>query len=570
MIDRPWIMREQEQPLSGGGSSNIPPVISLLLSQRGYGTPAAQEEFLHPAYEQLADPFLYRQMRRAVDRIRTAIAKGEQITVYGDYDVDGITAAVILVEALQSVGAKVDWYIPERQSEGYGLNIAAIEKFHRQGTTVLLAVDCGTTNVAEVEAANALGLDVMIFDHHHQPAVLPPAYAIINPVLEGETYPEHGHSSGGVAFTAARALALTTSDDQLSNGLAPGWEKWLLDVAAISTIADMVPLRGENRILAMYGLLVLRKTRRPGLRALFDLIGTKLQEANEYAIGFQIAPRLNAAGRLQHASIALELLLTRNRRTAAALAADLDRINRDRQKLTELATSEALEQISAQGDQSAYVAFAAHWSPGILGLVAGRLTERFGRPVIVMTEQGDDVVGSGRSIHGVDIMEVFDRGQNHFRRYGGHPGACGFTLVAKERRQDFAVWFQAETIAILPPKKQPQPLVIDTILTLPEVTPGLLDALELAAPFGTGNDRPKFLIEQVTIERIQPAGSDGQHVRLDIVQHGTRSRAIGFRFGERIADLQPGQVIDVVVELSWNRWNGRQDPQLTMIDWRAV
>lgn len=569
MIARPWTT---PPPLTAPpfAVTGVPPILVSLLQRRGWITADAIADFLHPRYERLADPMLYRQMGEAVRMIADAVKQQTQITVYGDYDVDGITATAIMVETLTALGANVNWYLPERQSEGYGLNVAAVRRLHAAGTRLLITVDCGTTNVEEIRWAKDHEMTVLVFDHHHEPAILPPADAIINPVFQDETYPDRGQSSGGVAFTAARALTAAIPARQTGKKLPAGWEKWLLDIAAISTVADMVPLTGENRILATFGLKVLRKTRRPGLRALMDVIGTDISQADEYTIGYQIAPRLNAAGRLAHASVALHVLLTKNRQEATRLAGELDRINRERQQLTELATTEALEQVRAQGEQSAYVAFAAHWAPGILGLVAGRLTEHVGRPVVVMTEQGDDIVGSGRSISTVDIMGVFDQGAEHFRRYGGHPGACGFTLITKEQRVLFHEWFQSAAQAHIAPVQQQLPLTLDAEIRLADITNELLEGLERCAPYGTGNGRFRWLLKPVTIERLNTAGAKQQHLRCELQDGQRRAKAIAFRGAGRLNDVREGQAMACVVELSWNTWNGQREPQISILDWQAI
>lgn len=296
-------------------------------------------------------------------------------------------------------------------------------------------------------------------------------------------------------------------------------------------------------------------------------MGQEPQRVDEYTIGFQIAPRLNAAGRLHHASLALELLMTTDTETAHRLAAELHHVNGDRQKLTELAVSEALEQITAQGQQSTYVAFAPHWSPGIIGLVAGRLVERVWRPVLVMTENNGSIVGSGRSIPGFDIMAAMDAGREHFARFGGHPGACGFTLASVDGLVTFQSWWQGHIDKVLL-ETPAKPLHIDTVLSLADVTAETLTLIEQLAPYGIGNPRPKFLVDNVQVLSRDTVGGQGQHLRLVGRQGDRQAKFIGFRFGADAAELLPGQNIDLVVEASWNVWNGRREPQLKMIDWR--
>ncbi len=549
--------------------AEITPLVGRILWQRGFHTPEAIQRLLHPRYIDLPDPSRYRQLDQAVARLIQAIQQREQITVFGDYDADGICATAIVVETLTALGAHVDWYLPDRLAEGYGLNSAAIETIARQGTRLLITVDCGTTNLGEIAHAHTLGLEVIVLDHHQAPAELPATLAIINPHVPGQTYPFSGHSSGGVGFTLMRGLLAASGQGQaLGRPLGPGWEKWLLDLVAISTVADLMPLQGDNRLLVHFGLQVLRKTRRPGLQALARVMGTNLTTADEVTIGYQIAPRLNAAGRLLHAGGALRLLLEQDLRAADQLASDLDRLNAERQKLTELAMTEALEQVAGQGDQAGYVAFAPHWSPGIIGLVAGRLAERVWRPVLVMTANGDSIVGSGRSIPGFDLTAHLRLGQDHFERFGGHAGACGFTLAASSGRQAFVEWFQASVQPALDPDQTTKTLAVDTLAELSELSPAALDQLEVLGPFGVAHPRPRLLIAGVTLVEVATVGKTGQHLRLVGQQGHQATKFIGFGLGPRAVEVVMGQRLDLVVEASWNEWNGRREAQLKIIDWR--
>lgn len=570
-MNKTWTVGENAPDEFHQQFPDLPPIIRQVLWRRGLTSPADVATFLQPDYQRLADPFLFGQMRTAVDLFMNAITAHRRITLYGDYDADGVTATAVMFEALQALGAEVTWYLPERLAEGYGLRTDVIEQLAHQGTAVLVTIDCGTTNVEEIARAKALGLQVIVLDHHHQPANLPAADAIMNPVFANERYPWRGLSSAGVAFTVVRALLQATTNGQtIGHPLPAGWEKWLLDLVAISTVADMMPLRGENRILVRFGLMVLRKTKRPGLRALFEIMGTQVEQADEYTIGFQLGPRINAAGRLHHASLALRLLLTKNSAEAHQLAEQLQGINTDRQRLTELAVVEALEQIQAAGEVPAYAAFASHWSPGILGLVAGRLVEKVWRPVVVMTENDGQVVGSGRSIPGVDIMKIMDRGREYFARYGGHPGACGFTLANPNRRQAFQAWWQTQVGQALGQARLEKVLSIEGQAQLKDFSPAALDFLESLGPYGIDHPRPIFLIGQSALQSLALAGAQQQHLRLVIVQDQVSVKCIGFRLGVRASSLTPGQRLDVVVEASWNIWRHQKEPQFKIIDLRPT
>lgn len=548
---------------------HLPPLIQAVLWRRGVITADQVKDFLQPQYERLGDPFLFKQMRRAVDRILVAIEKKEQIMIYGDYDADGVTSTAIVYEGLRVFGADMHWYLPERLTEGYGLNTKAMDQFAQAGTKLLITVDCGTSNHEEITHAKKLGIETIVLDHHHQPEELPPAVAIINPVFSAETYPFRGLSSAGVAFALIRAIIQATDNGQsLGLSLSVGWEKWLLDLTAISTVADMMPLRGENRLLVRYGLLVLRKTKRPGLRALFGIMGNAIEQADEYSIGFMIAPRLNAAGRLHHASLALQLLLTTDSHEAQRLAEQLQAINQDRQRLTELAVAEAMEQVTPERQTAALAVFAPHWSPGILGLIAGRLADRLWRPVVVMAENDGQIVGSGRSIPGVDIMAVMDDGRDHFARYGGHPGACGFTLSSLAGRQTFSTWFEQRMESAWEPATAMKTLEIDSRASIEDFQAEVLDALEALGPYGMEHRRPLFVVEGVTVAEAGTVGAEGKHLRLRLRTDSAEQRAIGFRLGSRLTEVPAGAKIDVVVEASWNEWQGRREPQLKIIDLR--
>ncbi len=546
-----------------------PRIAQLVLWRHQLASPEAIRDFLEPEYSHLADPFLFKQMHVATDRIIKAITEHEPITVYGDYDADGVTSTAVVVEALRALGANVSWYLPERLSEGYGLNVQAMKSFAEQGTKVLVTVDCGTSNVEEINTAKSLGLDVIVLDHHHQPAELPPADAIINPVFPKETYPFRGLSSAGVAFALVRALVIATNNgEKIGKPQTPGWEKWLLDLVAISTVADMMPLHGENRILVRFGLMVLRKTKRPGIRALFAVMGSQLDRADEHTIGYHLAPRINAAGRLHHASLALELLLSTDPAIAQQLAEQLQGINQDRQQLTEMATAEALEQVEVSPHPAAATAFAPHWSPGILGLVAGRLADRLWRPVLVMSENDGEIIGSGRSVPGVNIMSVMDDGREFFLRYGGHPGACGFTLVSPDKREAFEGWFRERMAKEWEPSASTKTLELVGRAALQDFSPDALDFLDQLGPYGMENIRPLFAIEKARVQRVDAVGSDGQHIRLTISDGNESRQCIGFRFGTRRNEFPIGEHIDLAVEATWNIWQGRKQPQLRIIDVR--
>jgi len=544
-------------------------LLAAVLWRRGWHEVTAVKDVLRPSYtDHLSDPFLFSNMRVAVDRVIKAIQSNERIVIHGDYDADGVTSTVLLTDALRRLGGQVDWYVPDRFTEGYGLHLETMEKLAAAGTTLLMTVDCGTSNTVEVARARALGIDVIILDHHQPPPERPDAI-MINPVVPTETYPFRGFSSAGVAFTFLRALLQVTDNGRTLGHEKPrGWEKWFLDLAAISTVADLMPLRGENRVIVRHGLAVLRQTQRPGLRALLSRIGATGPAITEQTIGFHIAPRINAAGRLRHASTAVKLLLTADPIEAQQLVDELEQINSDRQRLTSAATDEAWEAVRDLADDPGHALFAPHWSPGVLGLVAGRLAEKVWKPVIVMTELDGQIVGSARSIIGVNIMSIMSQGKKYFARYGGHAGASGFTLNPGQR-EAFQAWF-VETLRQTDLPKALRPLEIDADVRLSQINASAVTALDQLAPYGVEHPRPVILCRGVRCIEKSLVGADGQHLRIKAEQDGQRMTIIGFRHGVNQLLVSPGERFDAVVEPSWNTWNGRTDIQLRLIDLQSA
>jgi single-stranded-DNA-specific exonuclease len=537
---------------------------------RGFTTQAAIDEFLEPDYgDDLHDPFLFRQMERAVDRIITAIEKNERIVVYGDYDADGVSGAAILTTTLEKLGAQVGVYIPYRQTEGYGLNVPAVESLHAEGYRLLITNDCGITSAQEVDRANELDMDVIISDHHHEPPQLPKAYAILNPKVAGESYPFSDLCGTGVSFKLAYALLLRTNyGETLKRVLPAGWEKWLLDLVAIATIADMMPLRGENRTLVSYGLRVLRKTQRPGLRALFDVMRCDAKSADTETIGFQIAPRLNAAGRLDHANAAYRLLVTDDDAEARTLAADLEAKNRERQQLTEQVVNGAIEQVGDPGDRPLIAAYSPDWPIGVLGLAAGKLTNRFHRPALVMGQSNGEILGSGRSIPAFNIIEGIEAVRDQFlSKAGGHSQACGFTLKKNDDREAFVAALAQLAGASLEGKSLTPEMTIDAALEAKEVNWKLLEVVETLAPYGQTMPRPVFAIRDVEVMSAMAVGRDQRHLRLTIrSKDGTIQKTIGFSFGEELAKLPVGRIISLAVEVGADEWNGERRLQLKIHD----
>ena len=551
----------------------IPATVLQLLYDRGLTTQQQIDEFLHPDYSRdIHDPYLFNQMPTAVDALYQAREKQAKLAIFGDYDADGVCGSAILHQvftllnfACPPLGWDFVTYLPDREKEGYGLNAAAIKNLADQGVKLIITVDCGISNVADIELANSLGLRVIITDHHHVPAKIPPAIAIIHPGWD-KNYPFKNLAGGGVAFKVAQAL-IRDPRSKIPTGQGQASEKWLLDLAAISTVADMVPLLGENRTIVKYGLIVLAKTKNLGLTKLMAAAAINQEKADAITIGWQIAPRINAAGRMDHANTAYELLTTTNVEQAIVLAGQLNKRNTERQAITEKLFNEAKQQLGeVTPDQPVLVAVGQNWNPGIIGLVASKLTQEFARPSLVLSDQGgDSYIASGRSIKDFDLIAALDKFKDYFLRYGGHAGAAGFSL-AKAKLEDFKMAFSAYAAQVLAGSTFSPTLMIDQELTLEQVNWDLVEHLEQFKPFGENNYKPRFLLKNLEVVTAEAIGADKTHLRLLVDQGQKREKIICFGFANVCADLRPGDQIDAVCELGINQWNGNREIQLSLID----
>ena len=566
----------------------LPRAAASLLYHRGLRTQETIDEFLHPEYsEHVHDPFLFRDMNRAVARLNQAMKNGEKIVIYGDYDADGVSAAVILASLFRALGYDLfESYLPHRDTEGYGLNAPAIEKLAGGGAKVLITCDCGISNRAEVTLANKLGLDVIITDHPSIPAELPPAYAVIHPKVPGETYPDQTLSGGGVAFKLAQGILREheKTHERLGRGERhEAFEKWLLDLVAISSVADMVPLTGESRTLTKYGLIVLNKTKRIGLQKL--LLEAKLMDEETGAmkrvldadtIGFHIAPRINAAGRMNHANVAYNLLITENPIEAINLAFELNQNNLERQRLTEEYVAEAREQLERAGkDSPVLFVHSARWPTGVVGLIAGRIKEIYSKPTIAMTQKGHELMGSGRSIDGFNMIAALQEMPGYFNKFGGHPMACGFTLASPEKLENFKSELNKLFAVKTKDLDTTQSLIVDAALALEDVDWDLYGTLDAFKPFGQANPRPRYVAERLKVIRLEPVGKQSRHLRFQLAGPSRKVRkAIGWNLcgGDGGTDwskaLKPGDFIDIVFEVDVNEWNGNRELQLTVADLR--
>lgn len=558
----------------------LPNLVLQLLWNRNLRTQHDIDEFLNPDYHQdIHDPFLFRHMQRAVDRLFRAIEKQEKIVVHGDYDADGVSASVILTTTLRILGATVDIFLPHRETDGYGLNMRTVDKLAAEGTNVIITCDCGISNVQEIAHAADLGIDVIITDHHQEPVILPErAYAMIHPKIIGETYPWKGLAGGGVAFKLAQGLLKThaTNNATLPNGEKhEAFEKWQLDMVAISSVADMVPLLGETRTLVRYGLMVLEKTRRTGLRRLMKGAGIINHDGTPRRsmitasdIGFKIAPRINAAGRMHHASAAFHLLMEDDDERAKELALALNDNNTARQEITAELVEAARTYIreTAQENDAVIIVTGDNFSAGLVGLIASKIKDEFYKPTIVLARQGESYVGSGRSTLEFNMIEGLQKIPHCFEKFGGHPQACGFTLKhglpVDTLKQELSCIVRETIPANIIPT-----LPIDAEVQLEEITWDLYDILEKFEPFGVGNPEPRYVARGCEVVSVEPVGANGKHTRLHL-RHSTSiiRKIIGFNCATLCEALKTGDRIDLVFEVGVNEWNGNRELQIKLVD----
>jgi single-stranded-DNA-specific exonuclease len=563
-----WLVAKKISEEQKSQFPEIHPIALQLLYNRGLQTQSAIDEFLHPDYGQdIHDPFLFRDMEKAVARIFQAIENGEKITIHGDYDADGVSATVIAASTLLALGAEIHVHIPHRSLEGYGLSEKTVEELVKNGTKLIVTVDCGIASQKEVALAKSKGIDVIVTDHHEQQPELPAADAIINPQVHDEKYPFKNLAGSGVAFKLAHALAIRDGGKKLKEG----FEKWLLDLVALGTIADCMPILGENRTLVKYGLIVLRKTRRLGIQELAKQARITLEAVDTNSVGFTIGPRLNAAGRLEHANTAYRLLLTEDLTEAETIAKGLEKTNQDRQRMTEKIVTSAKQQIGDIKDQKILFALGKDWIPGIVGLVAGRLTEEYSRPVLIMGEKQDgEIVGSGRSIPSFNVTKALIECRSLLDHFGGHEAACGFSL-AQKNLEKFKKKMIAQAEGHITEKDMVKSIVIDTDIHLKEANWELVELLNQFEPFGEDNRQPRFVTYGLTIVDMQKVGRDGKHLKLVVKQDEEIEKIIAFGIGNSWGNrLKIGDVIDVIFELSVHEWNGNRELQLKLIDIKSA
>lgn len=552
-----WQAAEVDPDLCGqlAEKLEVHPTVARMLIRRGIQEPEQAERFLFPKLHDLYDPFLLDGMREAVERIRRALDQKEKILIYGDYDADGVSSTSLLMRVFRGLGADVDYYIPNRFREGYGINKEALQLAKDRGFQLIISVDTGISAVEEAQFARELGLDLIITDHHEPPEKLPEALAVINPKKPGCPYPFDMLAGVGVAFKLATAVLGRVPEE-------------LLEIVALGTIADLVPLVDENRIFATYGLKRMNLREHAGISALLEIAGIE-REVSAGHVGFALGPRINASGRLDSADLAVELMITSDYQQALTMAEELDRMNRERQQLVEEMAEEAAREVESDPERHRYVIVVAKpgWNVGVVGIVASRLVEKYYRPVLVLgiDDEKGMAKGSARSIAGFDIYKALTACKDLLPHYGGHSMAAGMTLPAgdlpllHERLTQLAKeWLTPEDYIPLS--------VADDELTLDKVEPLLIDQLQSLAPYGMGNPTPLFIVRGAHVTRVQLMGQQNNHLKLYIEAGGKQLEAVGFRLADLAEEMTPHARVELLGELQMNEWNGKRTPQLLIRD----
>ncbi len=556
-LEKRWEVAPPPPPAVDRALCDYPPLVRRLLYARGFQTPEDARRFLDvvPPFE--TSPFGLKGMDAAADRLAAAVRNGEAIAVYGDYDADGVTATALLMRVLQKLGADARPYIPNRFDEGYGLNFEALDGLADAGVDVVVTVDCGIRSVAEVAHAQSRGLDVILTDHHHPGAEIPPAFAVINPKQPGDTYPEKNLAGVGLAYKLALALL-----EQL--GHDPSRAASLLDLVALGTVADLAPLTGENRALVRAGLEQIRRARRQGVFSLIRVAGLQARRITAMNIGFALGPRLNAAGRLESALAAYALLVTDDVFEAGRLAQQLDQQNRLRQTITR-EIQERAEQMAVDSETLPYLLFAADpdFNAGVVGLAASRLVERYYRPAIVGQRDAEYTRASCRSIPEFHITQALDQCADLLDHHGGHAAAAGFT-VRTERLPELIDRLQAIAEESLAKEDLRPVLRADAEVHLADLTPDLLAWQDRLEPTGYGNPQPQYVARGVQVRSARPVGRDGTHLKLTLAEGRLVFDAIAFRQGHWAGRLP--EVVDVLFTFEVNEWNGRETLQLNVKD----
>ncbi|WP_430909181.1 single-stranded-DNA-specific exonuclease RecJ [Maribacter sp. 2-571] len=538
----------------------VSPLVAQLLLQRGIATFEAAKRFFRPQLSELHDPFLMRDMSLAVTRINTAIAKGENILVYGDYDVDGTTSVALVASYLQSYYPNVATYIPDRYAEGYGVSFKGIDFADDNGFSLIIALDCGVKAIDKVAYAKEKDIDFIICDHHRPGEKLPDAIAVLDPKRSDCDYPYDELCGCGVGFKLIQALG--SERNQTITDLMP-----YLDLVATAIGADIVPITGENRILAYYGLQVINNAPRIGFKAIIDQVNKETLTITD--VVFIIAPRINAAGRMEHGQHAVNLLTETDYDQAAAFAKNIEQFNNDRRNLDKEITEEALSQILDDNEEERFtsVVYKPHWHKGVIGIVASRLTETYYRPTLVFTKSGEKLAASARSVSGFDVYNALMGCSEHIEQFGGHKYAAGLTLL-ESQYEGFKAQFEKVVSETIDPSLLTPEIQIDALIDLKDISPKLMRILKQFAPFGPGNKTPVFMAENlVDTGYAKGVGEDQKHLKVSVKQGASKPiGGIGFYLGNKLDTVCNKKRFDACFSLDENEWQGKLSLQLKLKD----
>jgi single-stranded-DNA-specific exonuclease len=564
--DKLWISRNR-------GSENVKDfvkelgitrVTAQILLNRGIDTLEKAKVFLNPTLDNLYDPFLLKGMDRAVDRIKRAIGKKESIWIYGDYDVDGVTSVSILMLYFNSIGYKVNFYIPDRFDEGYGINSDAIDYIKAKGGDLIISVDCGITSIQEVEYAKSLGIDFIITDHHQCQENIPNAVSVINPKRKDCSYPFDMLAGVGIAFKLIQALTPESTFKGICNNY--------LDIVALGTVADVAPLTDENRVLVKNGLEHLNNTNNVGLKALIEVCGLKDKKINAGYIGFVLAPKLNAAGRIKNASLGVKLLLSNDYEEALRISKELYNNNAVRQDIEKEILLEAEKQMEQMVDlerDKVIVLASENWHHGVIGIAASRIAEKYFRPTVLMCIEDGIAKGSARSVGDIDIFELLCKCKDMFIKFGGHAQAAGLA-IPEIRVEEFRKKINDEGSKFITEKDLTPTLKIDMELTAQDIGFNIIEEIERLEPFGLGNPKPQFSYKNIIVENALPVGKDKKHLKMMVQDENRIFDCIGFSFGEWSRDLSKGDKVDLLFNLEKNYFKGVETIQFNLKDLRPV
>ena len=563
LLNRRWSQYPRDEKLSGELSKefNISSATSQVLINRGIKNGEEASSFINPRLSGLKDPFEIPNMKKAAGRVLLAKERGEKVTVYGDFDVDGVTATAIVVLALRTLGIETSYYIPHRYGEGYGMHEEAVSKIAADGTKLIITVDCGITNAKEIEKASSLGMDVIVTDHHNIPKKLPKAYAVVDPKMMEDGHPSKNLAGAGVAFKFVWAVFKEAGikDTALI--------KEYLDLAALGTVADVVPLTAENRVIVVAGIKVINENKRVGIKHLISAAGVK-GSINSHKIAFMLAPRLNSPGRLEHAGLSLELLLENDPSKANEIAARINKVNSKRQEIGSLIGEEALSAVKDYENKKIIVLSSKGWHPGVIGIVASKICEKFNRPAILIGIHDDKCRGSARSIEGCDVYSLLAACSDLFTDFGGHKDAAGFEMKAgniEKLKERLSIEVDAQvSIDTLAAKTR-----IDCELDSKDICLSLAKEMAKLEPFGQGNPHPVLMSRGLKVVSKKAVGTAKKHLKLKLTDGKAIFEAIGFGIGDLWEKILPDSSFDFAYSLKVSDWSGYDEPELELIDIRG-